>query len=68
MVVVAACGVDVLSSAYLADEARLGRYVVAGDVAAVARALGAVDRLAIELGEQDVRDGCLLYTSDAADE
>ena len=57
VVMVAAGGVDVLASAELADEARFGGDVVAGDVAAVAGGLGAVDRLAIELGQQDVGDG-----------
>ena len=56
MVVVAAGGVDVLASAHLADEARLGGNIVAGNMAAIAGAVGAIDRLAIELGEQDVGD------------
>ena len=56
MVVVAAGGADVLASAHLADEPRFGGNVVAGDIAAITGAVGAVDRLAIELGEQDVGD------------
>src|SRR5208282_6764298 len=56
MVVVAAGGVDVLASAHLADEARFGGHVVAGDVAAITVAVRALDRLAIKLGEQYVRD------------
>jgi hypothetical protein len=54
MVVMAAGGADVLASAHLADEARLGGNVVAGDVAAITGAVGTIDRLAIKLGEQDV--------------
>ena len=46
-----------LASTHLANEARLGGDVVAGYIAAVAGALRAVDRFAVELGEQDVRDG-----------
>src|SRR5450631_1454094 len=56
MVVVAASGADVLASAHLADEAGFGGNVVAGDIAAITGAVGALDRLAIELREQDVSD------------
>jgi hypothetical protein len=56
MVVVAAGGADMLASAHLADEPRFGGNVVAGNIAAIPGALGAIDRLAIELGEQDVCD------------
>src|SRR5208282_3646025 len=52
MVVVAAGGVDVLASAHLAEEPRFGGNIVAGDVAAIAGAVDAIDRLAIEFGEQ----------------
>jgi len=56
MVVMAAGGADVLASAHLADEASLGGNVVAGDIAAITGAVGAIDRLTIKLGEQDVGD------------
>ena len=56
MVVMAAGGADMLASAHLADEPRFGGNVVAGDIAAITRAVGALDRLAIELGQQDVGD------------
>ncbi len=56
MVVMAAGGADMLASAHLADEARLGGNVVAGNVAAITGAVRALDRLAIKLGEQDVSD------------
>ena len=56
MIVVAAGGVDVLASAELTDETRFGGDVVAGDVSTVGGGLRAFDRLAVELGEQDVRD------------
>jgi len=57
MIVVAGGGVDLLSSAHLADEAGLRSDVMAGDVAAIAGALGTVNGLAIELGQQDMRYG-----------
>ena len=47
VVVMAAGGMNVLAAAHLADEARLGRDVVAGDIAAVAGGLAAVHRLAV---------------------
>jgi hypothetical protein len=56
MIVVASGGADVLASAHLADEARLGSNVMASDIAAITGAVGAIDRLTIELGEQDVGD------------
>ena len=56
VIVVTPGGVDVLASAHLADQACLGGDVMAGDIAAIAGALDAVDGLAVELGEQDVRD------------
>jgi len=56
MIMMAAGGVDVLASAKLADEVGFRGEVAAGDVAAVAGAVRAIDRLAIEFGEQDVRD------------
>lgn len=56
MVVVAAGGADMLASAHLADEASFGGNVVAGDIAAITGAMGAIDRLTIEFGEQDVSD------------
>ncbi len=59
MVVVAAGGVNVLASAYLADEPRFGGNIVAGDIAAITGAVDAIDRLAIELGQQDVGDRIL---------
>src|SRR6266849_1062217 len=57
MIVMSGSGVDLLSSAHLADEAGLRSDVMAGDVAAIACALGTVDGLAIELGQQDMRYG-----------
>ena len=57
VIVMAAGRANVLASAQLADEAGFGGDVVAADVAAIAGALVAVDRFAIEFGEQDVRDG-----------
>jgi len=56
MVVMTAGGVDLLASTKLAHEAGFSRDIVAGDVAAVAGGLTAVDWLAVELGEQNVRD------------
>ena len=56
MIVVAAGGVDVFASTHLPHQASLGCYVVTGDVAPIAGIVDAVDRLAIKLGEQDVRD------------
>ena len=56
MVVVAAGGADVFASAHLADEARFGGNVVAGDITAITGAVSAIDRLTIKLGEQDVGD------------
>src|SRR3981081_1986771 len=56
MVVMAAGGADMLASADLADEARFGGNVVAGDIAAITGAVGAIDGLTIKLGEQDVGD------------
>ena len=56
MVVVSAGGADVLASAHLPDESRLGGHVVAGNIAAITGAVHAIDRLAIKLGEQDVGD------------
>jgi len=57
MVMMSAGGADVLASAHLADQPRLGGYVVAGDIAAITGAMGAIDRLAIEFCQQDVCDG-----------
>src|SRR6266849_1804266 len=56
MVVVAAGRADVLASAHLADEPRFSGNVVAGDIAAITRAVRAIDRLTIKFGEQDVSD------------
>jgi hypothetical protein len=56
MVVVTAGGADVLASAHLADEARFGGNVVAGDIAAITGGVRAINRLTIKLGEQDVSD------------
>jgi hypothetical protein len=56
MIVMAAGGADVLASANLTDEAGFGGDVVAADVAAITRVMSAIDGLAIELGEQDVKD------------
>ena len=56
MVVVAAGGADVFASAHLADEAGFGGDVVTGDIAAITPVVGALDRLAIKLGEQNVGD------------
>lgn len=56
MVMVAACGVDVLASPHLADETGLGSDIVAGDIAPITGAVRAIHRLAIKLGEQDVGD------------
>ena len=57
MVVVPASRVDVLASAHLAYKARFGGEIVSGDIAAVTRAVRAIDGLAVKLGQQDVRDG-----------
>src|ERR1700687_5634414 len=56
MVVVAAGGADMLAPAHLADEPRFGGNVVACDIAAITGAVGAINRLTIKLGEQDVSD------------
>src|SRR6266481_5203053 len=56
MVVVAAGGADMFASAHLADEARLGGNLVAGDIAAITGAVRAIDWLTIKLGEKDVGD------------
>jgi cytolysin (calcineurin-like family phosphatase) len=56
MVVVAASGADQLAAAHLADETRFSGKIVAGNIAAIASAMSALDGLAIELGEQDVGD------------
>src|ERR1700690_311902 len=56
MVVVSAGRVDMLASANLPDEAGFGGHVVAGGIAAITGAINAIDRLAIQLGEQDVDD------------
>jgi len=56
VIVVAASGADVLASTHLADEAGFGGNVVAGDITAITGAVSVLDRLAIELGEQDVGD------------
>jgi len=56
MVMVATGGAYVLASAHLADKPCFGSNVVAGDITAITSAVGAIDRLTIELGEQDVRD------------
>ncbi len=50
-------GVDLFASAHLADQASFGGDVVARDIAAVTGALRAVDGLAVEFGQQDVRYG-----------
>lgn len=42
------------ASAHLPDDACLGGNIAAGDIAAIARAVGAINRLAIKLGEQNV--------------
>jgi len=56
MIVVSAGGADLLASSHLADEAGFGGHVMTGDIAAITGAVGAIDRLAIKLGEQDVSD------------
>src|SRR5258708_9949415 len=56
MVVMADGGVDMVAWGQLADEARFGGNVVAGNIAAITGAVRALDRLAIKLGEQDVSD------------
>jgi len=56
MVVMAAGGADVFASAHLADEPRFGGNVVRCDIPAITSAVRAIDRLAIEFGEQDVGD------------
>lgn len=50
MILMTGGGLDLFSSADLADEACLSRDVMAGDIAAIARAPGAVNRPAVELG------------------
>src|ERR1051326_1147367 len=47
---------DALASARLADEVDLALQVVAADVSAIARGVVRLDGLAVELGEQNVRD------------
>ena len=59
VVMVSAGGADVLASAHLADKPRFGGNVVAGDIAAITGAVDAIDRVAIELGQQDVGDRVL---------
>jgi len=56
VVVVAAGRADVFATAHVADEPRFGGNVVAGDIAAITGAVGALDRLTIKFGEQDVGD------------
>src|ERR1700684_4017186 len=56
MIVMAAGGVDVLASAHLPHQARFSGDIVARDVAPVTSTVDAINRLAIELGEQDVSD------------
>jgi len=48
--------VDVFASAHLANEPRLGRHVVTKNVSAIARTQSSINRLAIQLAEQDVGD------------
>ena len=50
MVVMAAGGADVLASANLTHEAGFGSDLVAANIAAITRAMSAIDWLAIELG------------------
>ena len=56
VVVMTAGRVNVLASAHLAHESRLGGDVVMGDITAITKVLRAIDRLTIELGEEDVSD------------
>ena len=51
MVLMAAGGTNVFASPHLPDKACLSGNVVAGNVAAIARAVGAINRLAIKLGQ-----------------
>ncbi len=57
MVMMSAGGTDELAPAHLADQPGLGGYVVTGNVAAIAGAVGALDGQAIKLGEEDMKDG-----------
>lgn len=57
MVMTTAGRVNVFASAHLANKPRLGRNVMTGNVAPVAGAVDTIDRLAIELGEQDMGNG-----------
>ena len=56
MVMVATGGAYVLASAHLADKPSLGGNLVASNIAAITGVVSPIDRLTIELGEQDVRD------------
>jgi hypothetical protein len=56
MVVMTAWGANLFPSAHLADQAGFGRNVVTGNISSITAAVGAVDGLAIELGQQDVSD------------
>src|SRR5579864_9168570 len=50
-------GTDELSSAHLAHKVTLVCHLVAGDIATVTRVMQPLDGLAIDLGQQNVRDG-----------
>ena len=56
MVVMSASGADMFASAHLPHEPRLGGDVVAGNIAAITGVVGAINGLAIQLGEQNVRN------------
>ncbi len=47
---------DPLASAHLPHQLRLGAHVVTGDIAAIAGGVQALDRLAVNLGQKNVRD------------
>src|SRR5262252_7462533 len=52
--IMAARGMNMLASAHVAHQSRLGSHVMARDVAAVAHGIGSADRLAIKFCQQDM--------------
>ena len=57
VIVLALWALNALAPAHLADEMRFGGHGLAAGEFAVAHRVGRVDRLAVELGDQDVQDG-----------
>lgn len=50
-------GVNLLSTAYLADQMSFARHLLARHVTAVANSMLPINRLAVHLGEENVGDG-----------